>query len=96
MSIGPSERIKTEEVPKFNRFSASAKKIVAQYFEKPSHYLFYILLTLGALALLVNKEPSFKFWILLIFVGILDLYKPKKVEVNEVKIEKPKSNGKRK
>lgn len=97
MSIGPSEKIKTEEVPTFSRFSASAKKIVTQYFEKPSHYLFYLMLTFGSLALLIQRDPSFKFWIVLAVVGLLDLGKTK-TEIIESKIlkEKPNLHGKRK
>lgn len=96
MSIGPSEITKIEEMATVTKFSMTAKKAVAQYFVRPAHYLFYMLLTMGALALLIGKEPPIKFWILLAFIGVLNIVRlPAAEEVSPLpKAAKKNSNGK--
>jgi hypothetical protein len=94
MSIGPSDKTKIEEVPAITRFNASARKAVAQYFTRPAYYLFYGLLTLGAVALLIGTEPPITFWILLTIIGVFNLKPP--AEDIVVTGSKKNSNAKRK
>lgn len=94
MSIGRGAKDQEEIVPTISRLSFSAKKVVSNYFEKPAHYLFYGMIFLGAIALLVGRDPSVKYWILLGLVGALKMLNSStqiRVEGKEVKSPSKKS-----
>lgn len=82
-------------MPVVTRFSSSAKKAVEQYFVRPAYYLFFLLLSLGAIALLVGKEPPVKFWILLAVIGVLNITPNKSASAEPSPKAAKNSNAKR-
>lgn len=88
MSIGPSKREDQGlEITKFDRIQNTVKKAAENYFEKPLYYLFYGMLTLTVLGLFLGMKFRPEYYVILLTLTILELFKP---------LEKKNAEGNRK
>ena len=88
--MGPQKQNIEPSLSRFDRVNHTIKKATETYFNRPSYYLFYALLTGGSVALLFNFELPWQFYILIGALGLTQLYQWAEFEKPKVK---PKKNS---
>ena len=71
MSIGPVNE-ENFSITVVDKIRHSISKTVKDYFNSPLHFLFYIMLSATAVGLFVGKDFNWKYYSLLIFLGIIN------------------------